>query len=292
MDALLTILVTGLTLGSMYALASVGLALTYGTMRMFNMAHGLLMTVGAYGAYTFGTLWNFPLPLAVLFGTMVGGLAGALMHLTIVRFMLGRDDFATTIMVATAGVAILLQDLILKQFGAYPFQQPAQITGNFRIGDTVITYQTIAILLTAAVLIGAMTWLLKKTRFGLAIRATAMNQDAAMLMGVKTERTYLQVIIIAGILAAAAGILISSLATLSPGMGTNPLIRAFVICVVAGLGSVSGAGFTAIVLGVLEAAIQYYFGTRFGLPILLALVVTVLIFRPAGLFGKQEVVRS
>lgn len=292
MDALLTILVTGLTLGSMYALASVGLALTYGTMRMFNMAHGLLMTVGAYGAYTFGTLWSFPLPLAILFGILVGGLAGAIMHLTIVRFMLGRDDFATTIMVATAGVAILLQDLVLKQFGAYPFEQPAQVPGNFRIGETVITYQSIAILATAAVLIGAMAWLLKKTRFGLAIRATAMNQDAAMLMGVKTERTYLQVIIIAGILAAAAGILISSLATLSPGMGTNPLIRAFVICVVAGLGSVTGAGFTAILLGVLEAAIQYYFGTRFGLPILLALVVIVLIFRPAGLFGKQEVVRS
>ena len=292
MDAVLQIIVTGLTLGSMYALASVGLALTYGTMRMFNMAHGLFMTVGAYGAYTFGTLWNLPLPVAVLLGIMVGGIVGATMHLAIVRFMLRREDFSTTIMVATAGVAILLQDLILKQYGAYPFEQPAQIHGNFRFANIVITYQSIGILLTAAVLIGAMAWLLKKTRFGLAIRATAMNQDAAMLMGVKTERTYLQVIVIAGVLAAAAGILISSLATLSPGMGTNPLIRAFVICVVAGLGSVTGAGFTALLLGIMEAAIQYYFGTRYGFPVMLGLVVTVLIFRPAGLFGKQEVVRS
>jgi len=292
MDAILQIIVTGLTLGSMYALASVGLALTYGTMRMFNMAHGLLMTVGAYAAYTAGTLWGLPMPLAILFGIAAGGVIGAIMHLTIVRFMLRREDFATTIMVATAGVAILLQDLVLKQYGAYPFEQPVQIPGNFRVGNVVITFQSLGILATAAVLISAMAWCLTKTRFGLAIRATAMNQDAAMLMGVKTERTYLQVIIIASILAAAAGILISSLATLSPGMGTNPLIRAFVICVVAGLGSVTGAGFTAVLLGILEAAIQYYFGTRFGLPILLALVVTVLIFRPAGLFGKQEVIRS
>ena len=292
MDAILQIMVTGLTLGSMYALASVGLALTFGTMRMFNMAHGLLMTLGAYGAYTAVTLWGLPLPLGILCGMIAGGIAGALLHLLIVRFMLQRDDFQTAIMVATAGVAILLQDLILKGYGAYPFAQPVQIAGFFWIGNTVVTYQSIASLIVAAVLIGAMALALTKTRFGLAIRATAMNQDAAKLMGVKTEVTYLQVIIVAGILAATAGILISSLATLSPSLGTNPLIRAFVICVVAGLGSVTGAGLTAITLGVMEAAIQYYFGVRYGFPVMLGLVIIVLIFRPAGLFGKQEVVRS
>ena len=113
-----------------------------------------------------------------------------------------------------------------------------------------------------------------------------------MLMGVKTARIYLQVIVIAGILAAAAGILISSLATLSPEMGDNPLLRAFVICVVAGLGSVTGAGVSALVLGLFEAAIQYFFGLRFGFPLMLGLVVVVLIWRPSGLFGQGEVVRS
>lgn len=292
MDAILQIVITGLTLGAMYALGSVGLALTYGTMGMFNMAHGVFMTIGAYASYTAATLWGVPLPFAILMGILTGGFIGALMHLLIVRFMLHREDFQTTIMVATAGVAILFQDLILKQYGAYPFKQPAQIEGLYRIGNTVITYQAIAIMATAAVLIGAMAWLLTKTRFGLAIRATAMNQDAAKLMGVKTDLTYLQVMMIAGTLAAAAGILISSLASLSPAMGTNPLIRAFVICVVAGLGSVTGAGLAAIALGVMEAAIGYYFGVRYGFPVMLGLVILVLIFRPAGLFGKQGVVRA
>ncbi len=292
MDAIVQIIVSGVTLGAMYALASVGLALTFGTMGMFNMAHGLFMTIGAYVTYSAAAVLNLPLGIAILAGLTAGGAVGALMHLVIVRFMLDREDFRTTIMVATAGVAILLQDLILKYYGAYPFRQPAQIEGTFRIGNVAVPYQSLAILVTAAVLIGATAWLLKKTRFGLAIRATAMNQDAAKLMGVKTERTYLQVIIIAGVLAAAAGILISSMASLSPGMGTNPLIRAFVICVVAGLGSVAGAGMTALALGVMEAAIGYYFGARFGFPILLGLVILVLIFRPAGLFGKAEVIRS
>jgi len=291
-DALLQIIVTGLTLGAMYALASVGLALTFGTMGMFNMAHGLFMTIGAYAAYTASTLWGVPLPIALLFGILAGGLAGAVLHLLVVRFMIRTEDFGTTIMVATAGVAIFLQDVILKQYGAYPFKQPAQIEGSFRIGNVAVTYQSILILVIAALLIGAMAWLLTKTRFGMAIRATAMNQDAAMLMGVKTERIYLQVIVIAGVLAAAAGILISSLASLSPDMGTNPLIRAFVICVVAGLGSVTGAGVTALALGIIESAIGYYFGVRYAFPVMLGLVITVLIFRPAGLFGRQEVIRS
>lgn len=292
MDALLQIVITGLTLGSMYALASVGLALTYGTMGMFNMAHGVFMTVGAYAAYTASTAFGMPLPLAVLAGIGAGALAGILLHLFIVRFMLNTEDFQTTIMVATAGVAIALQDIILKGYGAYPFKQPAQIEGSFRLFGTAISYQSIAILIAAAVMIGGLAWLLTYTRFGMAIRATAMNQDAAKLMGVRTERTYLQVIVIAGVLAAAAGILISSLAGLSPAMGGNPLIRAFIICVVAGLGSVTGAGIAAIALGLFEAGINFYFGARFGLPVMLGLVVAVLIFRPAGLFGREEVVRS
>jgi branched-subunit amino acid ABC-type transport system permease component len=292
LDAVLQIIVTGLTLGSMYALGSVGLALTYGTMGMFNMAHGMFMTIGAYAAYSASAVWGLPPPVGLAAGLIAGGLSGLLLHTLIVRFILNAEDFQTIVMVATAGVAILLQDLVLKQYGAYPFKQPVQIEGSFMLAGVAVTYQSLLILAMAAVLIGAMAWVLTRTRFGLAIRATAMNQDAAQLMGVRTERTYLQVIVISGVLAAAAGILISSLAGLSPGMGSNPLIRAFIICVVAGLGSVTGAGFSAIVLGLFEAAIGYYFGVRYGLPVMLALVILVLIFKPAGMFGRQEVVRS
>lgn len=292
MEAIIQILVSGLTLGAMYALGSVGLALTFGTMRMFNMAHGVFMTIGAYAAFAMVTYAGAPLIVALLAGILTGGLIGAVMHLLVVQFMLETEDFEINILVATAGVGILLQDFLLKVFGGYPFSQPVQIEGIFRIGGVAVTYQSVVILMLATGLIAALAWALTRTKFGMAIRATAMNREAAMLMGVKTSRTYLQVLIIAGMLAGAAGILISSLSTLSPEMGQNPAVRAFVICVVAGLGSVTGAGIAAIALGLFEAAIQYYFGVRYGLPLMLALVVVVLIWRPAGLFGKQEVVRS
>jgi branched-subunit amino acid ABC-type transport system permease component len=259
---------------------------------MFNMAHGVFMTIGAYAAFLSVTYFGAPLLVALIVGILAGGLIGAIMHLLVVQFMLETQDFEINVLVATAGVGILLQDFVLKVFGGYPFRQPVQIDGFFKIGNVVVTYQSLVILALATTLISALAWVLTKTKFGLAIRATAMNQEAAMLMGVKTSRTYLQVLIIAGMLAGAAGILISSLSTLSPEMGQNPAIRAFVICVVAGLGSVTGAGVAAIALGLFEAAIQYYFGVRYGLPLMLGLVVIVLIWRPSGLFGKQEVVRS
>lgn len=292
MDAILQIIITGLTLGAMYALASVGLALTYGTMGMFNMAHGVFMTVGAYSAYAAVVYLGLSFPVALVTGLAVGAAIGAVMHLLVVRHMLKTEGFEINIIVATAGVAILSEDLILRIFGAYPFRQPLQLDGTFRVGGLAVTYQSVGILAAAAALVGLMAWILTQTRFGLAIRATAMNREAAMLMGVKADQIYLQVLVIAGLLAAAAGIMISSLATLSPQMGANPLLRAFVICVVAGLGSVAGAGFAAVALGLFEAAIQYYYGVRYGFPLMLALVIVVLIWKPAGLFGQQEVTRS
>jgi branched-subunit amino acid ABC-type transport system permease component len=292
LDAILQIIITGLTLGAMYALASVGLALTYGTMGMFNMAHGVFMTVGAYSAYAAVVYLGLPFPVAVVVGLAAGAAIGGLMHLLVVRQMLKTEGFEINIIVATAGVAILSEDLILKVFGAYPFRQPLQLDGTFRVGGLAVMYQSMGILAAAAALVGLMTWMLTRTRFGLAIRATAMNREAAMLMGVKADQIYLQVLVIAGLLAAAAGIMISSLATLSPQMGANPLLRAFVICVVAGLGSVTGAGLAAMALGLFEAAIQYYYGVRYGFPLMLALVIIVLIWKPAGLFGQQEVIRS
>jgi branched-subunit amino acid ABC-type transport system permease component len=286
------IFATGLTMGAMYALASVGLALAFGTMGMFNMAHGVFMTIGAYAAYTVSTVFGAPIYMGLIAGIAAGALSGALLQVLVVRFMLDTEDFQTTVMVATVGVATLLQDLILKKYGGYPFKQPLQINGSFWVGDVAIPYQSVLILLVAGLLIGCVAWLLTRSKFGLAIRATAMNPDAASLMGVNTHRAYLQVMIIAGVLAAAAGMLVSSRVGLSPDMGASPLIRAFVICVVAGLGSVPAAGVSAIVFGLLEATISYFFGARYGLPVMLGLVILVLIVKPAGLFGKQDVVRA
>lgn len=291
MEILIQILVTGLTMGSMYALAAVGLSLIYGTLGMFNMAHGMFMTLGAYAVFSLASAFGIPLVLAVPAAMIAGAITGILTHLLIVRFMLSSREFETNIIVATAGLAILLQDLVLKVYGGYPYPQPVKIEGNFFVGGVSITYQAVIIMGVALLCIGAVAWLLLRTKFGRAIRATAMNRDAARLMGVRTNTVYLQVMALAGALAGVAGLMISTLATLSPQMGGDPLLKAFVICVVAGLGNVWGAGVCAVALALIESTIGFYFGVRFGFPTMLMLVILVLIWRPLGLFGKEKVVR-
>ncbi len=291
MEILIQILITGLTLGSMYALAAVGLSLIYGTLGMFNMAHGLFMTLGAYVAYSAATAIGIPLILGLLVAMGAGALIGVLTHLLIVRFMLGTAGFATNVLVATAGLGILIEDLLLKIYGGYPYPQPLAVSGQIRVGGVTVTYQAMIIFAVALGLILAIAWLLMKTRFGRAIRATALNREAAMLMGVKADTVFLQVMALAGMLAGVAGLMISTQATLSPQMGGDPLLKAFVICVVAGLGNVWGAGVCAFGLALLEAAIGFYVGVRFGFPAMLLLVILVLIWRPQGLFGREKVVR-
>jgi len=258
---------------------------------MFNMAHGLFMTLGAYVAYSAANAFQLPLVLGFVAAMAAGAVIGVLTHLLIVRFMLGSPDFGMNVMVATAGLGIVLQDIVLKIYGGYPYPQVVRVEGIAQLGGVSITLQALTNVAVALALILGTAWLLMKTRFGRAIRATAMNREAAMLMGVKADTVFLQVMALAGMLAGVAGLMISTQATLSPQMGGDPLLKAFVICVVAGLGNVWGAGVCAFGLALLEAAIGYYFGVRFGFPTMLMLVILLLIWRPQGLFGRERVVR-
>ena len=110
-------------------------------------------------------------------------------------------------------------------------------------------------------------------------------------MGVRVDLVYVSVMALAGALCAASGVMLSLVTTLSPGMGFDPMLKAFIVCVLAGLGQVRGSLITAVLVGLVEAAIQYGLGVRYALPLLLLLVIVALIWRPTGLFGRQEVVR-
>ena len=129
---------------------------------------------------------------------------------------------------------------------------------------------------------------LKSTRTGRAIRATAQNRGATELMGVRVSKIFLQVLMIGGGLAAISGIMLSTLTTLAPTMGYDPMLKAFIICVIAGLGNIYGALIASFVLGLFEVSVQFLFGVRFGFPALLLLVISALIWRPFGVFGRRK----
>lgn len=291
MEVFIQVIASGLTLGAMYAVSTVGLSLVWGALGMLNMAHGAILTFGGYACYYAVTAMGLPLPLGLPAAMLAGALIGLVIYHSAVRTMLKSRGFETTVIIATVGIGSALENLALKLFGAYPIPQPLAVGGGFVLGGVHIPNQNLLILVVALVLIVGLAILLSRTRAGRAIRATAQNREAAQLMGVRVGRVYAQVLALSGALAAVSGIMVSSLTTLSPNMGGDPMLKAFIICVVAGLGNVPGAAIAAVVLGVVEASAQFLFGVRFGFATLLLLVIVVLIWRPYGLFGRQQVVR-
>jgi branched-subunit amino acid ABC-type transport system permease component len=291
LDILIQSIASGLTLGAMYAVSTVGLSLVWGSLGMLNMAHGGLMAFGGYAAWYAMDALGLPLPLGLLAAVLAGGLLGALTYHGAVRFMLRQKAFETNVVIATVGLAFVLENAVLKLFGAQAQRQPLQVEGAITVGNVVVPLQNILILATALLLMLLVALLLQKSRIGRAVRATAMNREAAQLMGVRVGRIYALVLVLAGALAAVSGVMISSLTGLSPGMGADPMLKAFIICVVAGLGNVYGAVGAALALGLIEALAQFVLGVRFGFATLLLIVIVVLIWRPNGLFGRQQVTR-
>ncbi|MDX3929814.1 MAG: branched-chain amino acid ABC transporter permease [Shinella sp.] len=292
-DILMSILVAGLTSGALYALATVGLSLVWGSMGMLNMAHAAMLTLGGYAAFTFSTALGLPILLGLLGALVVGAAAGALLYLLIVGNLLKNDKatFESNVMIATVGVGIALENAILLTYGGQPLKQPLSVPGALVLGPLTLPNQNILIIATVIVLMIAIALLLSRTRIGRAIRATAQNRDAAQLMGVPVNQVYFQVLVLSGALAGICGVMVSSMTQLSPPLGNDPMLKAFIMCVVAGLGNLPGAVAAAFGLALLEAFVQYAAGARWGFPTLLFVVIAVLIWRPAGLFGRVQIRR-
>ena len=285
------IVVSGLTLGAMYAISTIALSLVWGALGMLNMAQGAFLVAGGYAAYAGVATLGFSLPLALLFAILIGAVIGAATYGFLIRAMVERDGFETGIIIATVGLALIFENVVLQLFGAYPLRQPVRLAGGLNLLATYVPYQNMASLVLAIVTMLLIGMVLTRTRMGRAIRAVSQNRDAARLMGVPVHRVYLQVLTMAGAVAALSGVMLSTITTLAPTMGYDPMLKAFIVCVVAGLGNIYGALYAAFALGIFEAAIGYFLGVRFGFPAMLLLVISVLIWRPYGVFGHAATQR-
>jgi branched-chain amino acid transport system permease protein len=292
MNIAIAIVVSGLTLGAMYAVSSISLSLLWGTLGVLNMAQGAFLVIGGYAAFTAVTVLGLSAPFAILFTILVGAMAGLITYFGLVRFLMSRPGFETAVIIGTFGLSLIVENLVLRSYGAYPFSQPLAVSGGIDIAQSYVPYQNIVILLASVLVMIFLALVLNRTRMGRAIRATAQNGAAAQLMGVPTARIFVQVFLIAGILAAVSGMMLSSITTLAPTMGYDPMLKAFIVCVVAGLGNVYGALAASFIIGLIEAAVEFFLGVKFGFPMLLLLIILTLIWRPAGIFGRSVVARQ
>lgn len=278
-------MIDGILSGLLYALVAAGLSMMWGVMDVINFAHGEFLMVAMYLCYWIGEI----LGIDPLFSWIAAGiflfLLGALTYRLIIKNSLGKAAMAP--LLATFGLSMLLKNFCMNRF-----------TPNFRLlsgtimegktfhfaGAIVSVPQLVTAIFSLAVLLGVY-WLIKKTRVGWAIQATAMDKEAAELMGIDTENIYLLVFGIGGACVGVAGGLMTTYLAVHPEVGGLFSLIAFVVVALGGFGSIPGALFAALLIGLVESFAGFYVAAVVKYVAVFAIYLVVIMIRPKGLFG-------
>ncbi len=283
---------SGLVLGAIYALMAVGLTLIWGSLRVLNLAHGALMMLGAYISWLAVEWLQLPPALGLPLSILSLSIIGFLLYSLLIAPIQARPGAETNTFIATAGLSLALESLALIIFGPRNKSQPFAIEGAVQFAKITISYQHMLILAVAAAALLFLDAFLRRTRIGLAIRATAQQPVAAQLMGIRRDTIFLLVVGLSAALAAVSGVLLSSIYFIAPTFGFHPMLKSFIVCIFGGLGNIRGTLYAAFIIGITEAIVSLFLGVRYALPVMFGLVIFVLIFRPYGLFGQPEVIRQ
>jgi branched-chain amino acid transport system permease protein len=280
-------IVNGATIGAVYALIAVGLTLVFGILDVINFAHGEFYMLGAFLTYSLTVRLGVEYFLALALTIVGGALAGLIAERLTVRPLQGRHMF--TVVLSTLGLSIFLQNGALLTWGPDPREIELAWGGRpIVIGGVVITMLRVAVIVTSALLIAALTWFIRRTIWGMAMRAVAKNRDAAALMGVPVRRVFALTFAVGTAMAGVAGGLLGAMFTIEPTMGEWAVVKAFCVVIMGGMGNVPGAVLGGLILGVAENLGAGFLpgGSSYKDGIGYAILIAVLLLRPQGLFGR------
>jgi branched-chain amino acid transport system permease protein len=279
----------GLVRGAMYALMGIGLSLIFGILGVVNFAHGEFFMLGTYAMYFVSALLGLPFLAGVAAAAIVLFVAGVLIERTLIeplRRRAGRDWLLDSF-VLTIGLMVILQNLTLLGFGSQRRGITTMVEGSVVVGDVTITYERLAILTVAVVIVGALAACIRFTDTGKAIRATAQHPEAAQTLGIEIDRIYTVAFGIGAALAGAAGALLISIFPAFPTVGYQPVLKSFAVVILGGLGNIPGAIAGGFVLGIVEAYAIFFMSAGWQSVITPLIIILVLMFRPQGLFTAQ-----
>ncbi len=277
--------ITGLVLGSMYALASVGLTLQWGVLRILNFAHGGFITFGAYFAWVGLLYFGWSYPAAILLAILLPFLLGFVLNRTSIRPLQGRPESDTNIFIATLATSVAIENIIIIVFGGRDKYIPPLAEGSMTIGMITVNLQQITIMIVAPLSLILLLIILVKTKTGSAVRAVAQDVDGAAIVGIDSKRIYSYTIAMGCALAGLAGVLLGVIFYLSPHMGGEPLTRALFAMVLGGMGSVKGTIYGAYIIGIIDAFARFFMGMFWASPVLFIVFILILVIRPQGLYG-------
>lgn len=286
-------LINGISLGSVYAIIALGYTMVYGIAKMLNFAHGDVIMVGAYVAFTVVSTMHLPIWAGVLLSILICTALGVTIE-KIAYKPLRNAGSPLAVLITAIGVSYFLQNLALLIFGSNT-KSFSSVVGIENVvffkgqkNELIITGETIMTIICCIVIMVCLTLFINKTKSGQAMLAVSEDKGAAQLMGINVNKTIALTFAIGSGLAAIAGVLLcSAYPSLSPYTGSMPGIKAFVAAVFGGIGSIPGALVGGILLGVIEILSKYYISSQLSDAIVFGMLIIVLLLKPTGIFGKK-----
>ncbi|MBX5229550.1 MULTISPECIES: urea ABC transporter permease subunit UrtB [unclassified Rhizobium] len=284
----------GLSLGSVLLLAAIGLAITFGVMGVINMAHGEMVMIGAYTTYVvqeyitsaFPSLADYSLAFAVPAAFVFTGFVGLVIERVVIRYLYGRP---LETLLATWGVSLILQQAIRSYFGPTnrEVRNPSWMSGAFDFGGLVVTWNRLWIIVFSMVVFLTLLMLLKRSAFGLQMRAVTQNRRMASSMGIRTGWVDAFTFALGSGIAGMAGVALSQIDNVSPNLGQNYIIDSFMVVVFGGVGNLWGTLVGALSLGVVNKFLEPFAGAVLGKILVLVLIILFIQKRPRGLFALK-----
>ena len=293
MSTVVLLAITGIGLGGLYFLVAAGLALIFGLMRVLNFAHGAFLLLGGYCAWLAGmqlaggaaTVSNLQFVAMLCVALVTGGAVGALTELVLIRPLYRRNVAQVLV---TVGLALVIGALVIGIWGADPrtLPTPEWMRRTTRVLGAHVPNSRFALIVAALLVLAGLQWFLRRTRYGLIVRAGVENRTMVSAMGIDVRRAFTLVFALGGAVAGLGGALAGVyFGAVSPGLGTTLLIDAFIVVVIGGLGSITGAALAALVVGLLQQFAIYYVGGIGDLAVVLLLAI-VLLIRPRDMAGS------
>lgn len=289
MNTFITLTVYGLSAGALLALAALGFVLIYKATRVINFAQGEFLLVGAYMFYTGFVVLRLPLILAAVFGVLVAIVLGVLVERFILRPLVGES--AISVIMVTIGLSAVLKAIIQIFFGTSVREQPPILpSGTIELGGVTLPINRLLVIVIAAVVLIAFSAFFQRSRHGIAMRAVADDQQAALTMGISVRRVFMLAWVLAAISALIAGVLLSDLSAVEQNIAAFGLV-VFPVVILGGLDSVPGTVIGGLVIGLLKQYVSGYADPGLAEVIPYIVLVAILIVRPYGIFGETRIER-